>query len=882
MLKLLNIEKIYKMGDLQTHALRGVSLDFRKSEFVSILGPSGCGKTTLLNIIGGLDKYTTGDLIINGKSTKEYKDKDWDTYRNHSIGFVFQSYNLIPHQTVLENVELALTLSGVSKEERRKRAINVLKKVGLGDKLKNRPNQLSGGQMQRVAIARALVNDPEIILADEPTGALDSESSLQIMEILKDISKDKLIIMVTHNPDLANKYSSRIVKLLDGQVVSDSNPFDSSLEKDEKPLLSVSDDQNLTKSELKKKNKKKRMSFFTAFMLSLKNLLTKKARTFLVTFAGSIGIIGIALILSISSGFSMYIDRMQQDTLSTYPVTINQLSYDVQGIMQIFMSDDDDLVVTEDGSVHTKNELTEMLLKFNSSTATNNLKDFKKYLDTDAKNELEKYSNAVQYDYGLTMGAYSKSPQNDGEILPVNSAENFYRIISSYPLSNPDVLDEGNPAKIKYDILTSMLIGDIEKGQMGLLASSFWSEMLDNSELLNEQYELVGENSHWATNANEIMIVVDKNYQISDYTLYALGLLNQDYLFTLLDNYVRGVDAEPTDTKFTYEEILNMEFKIIPTISYFVHNEDTNTYKDIRDYLKTGTNEDYAKYVSELQKIYNDPAKTIDVTVAGIIREKEDASAHSISTNVGYTSALTQLVIDYTMSSDLMKLQLESPLIDVTTNTEFVGENTFTSALLKLGYIDKTNPTSIKIYPKDFESKGKINEIIETYNSLMLSQDKQENIISYSDTVGSMMSTISTIISAITYVLIAFVGVSLVVSSIMIGIITYISVLERTKEIGVLRSVGASKRDVSRVFTAESFIIGLSSGVFGILISLLLNIPINLILFKYTGILGMAKLPVVGAFVLILISVVLTLIAGLFPSRIASKKDPVVALRSNG
>ena len=882
MLKLLNIEKIYKMGDLQTHALRGVSLDFRKSEFVSILGPSGCGKTTLLNIIGGLDKYTAGDLIINGKSTKEYKDKDWDTYRNHSIGFVFQSYNLIPHQTVLENVELALTLSGVSKEERRKRATNVLKKVGLGDKLKNRPNQLSGGQMQRVAIARALVNDPEIILADEPTGALDSESSLQIMEILKDISKDKLIIMVTHNPDLANRYSSRIVKLLDGQVVSDSNPFDSSLEKDEKPLLSVSDDQNLTKSELKKKNKKKRMSFFTAFMLSLKNLLTKKARTFLVTFAGSIGIIGIALILSISSGFSMYIDRMQQDTLSTYPVTINQLSYDVQGIMQIFMSDDDDLVVTEDGSVHTKNELTEMLLKFNSSTATNNLKDFKKYLDTDAKNELEKYSNAVQYDYGLTMGAYSKSPQNDGEILPVNSAENFYRIISSYPLSNPDVLDEGNPAKIKYDILTSMLIGDIEKGQMGLLASSFWSEMLDNSELLNEQYELVGENSHWATNANEIMIVVDKNYQISDYTLYALGLLNQDDLFTLLDNYVRGVDAEPTDTKFTYEEILNMEFKIIPTISYFVYNEDTNTYKDIRDYLKTGTNEDYAKYVSELQKIYNDPAKTIDVTVAGIIREKEDASAHSISTNVGYTSALTQLVIDYTMSSDLMKLQLESPLIDVTTNTEFVGENTFASALLKLGYIDKTNPTSIKIYPKDFESKGKINEIIETYNGLMLSQDKQENIISYSDTVGSMMSTISTIISAITYVLIAFVGVSLVVSSIMIGIITYISVLERTKEIGVLRSVGASKRDVSRVFTAESFIIGLSSGVFGILISLLLNIPINLILFKYTGILGMAKLPVVGAFVLILISVVLTLIAGLFPSRIASKKDPVVALRSNG
>ena len=879
MLKLVDIEKTYKMGDLETHALKGINLEFRKSEFVSILGPSGCGKTTLLNIIGGLDKYTTGDLIINGKSTKEYKDKDWDTYRNHSIGFVFQSYNLIPHQTVLENVELALTLSGVSKEERRKRATNVLKKVGLGDKLKNKPNQLSGGQMQRVAIARALVNDPEIILADEPTGALDTESSVQIMELLKEISKDKLIVMVTHNPDLADKYSTRIVKLLDGNVTSDTNPFDSSLEKEEKQLLSVADDSELSKNELKKKNKKKRMSFFTAFMLSLKNLLTKKGRTILVTFAGSIGIIGIALILAISSGFSGYIDRMQQDTLSTYPVTINTESYNMASLMQIFMSDDDEEVIFEDGSVHTKDELTEMLSQFNSSTAQNNLKELKTYLETTAVDDINRYASAVQYVYDLSINAYLNSDVNG--LVPVNSTEIFNNVITKYYSENYAYLQANPDALRRFSLIAGMFS---ENSTFSVFSSTFWSEMLDNQELLEEQYELVGENSTWPDEYNEIMIVVDENYQITDYTLFALGLLDQSKLETLLSNYVIGEDSEAEDTTFTYDELINTEYKIIPRSSYFVNID--GKYVDIND-LKDTSNENYnlAEYNRYLQEIYNDPDKTITLKVSGIIREKPDSSAHSISTNIGYTSKLTSYIIDFCNNSEVMQLQRESDT-NILTNEAFTGsaeeiETQRQNVLATLGYIDISSPYSIRIYPKDFESKSQITNIIEEYNNLMLSQNKQENIITYSDTVGTMMSTISTIISAITYVLIAFVGVSLVVSSIMIGIITYISVIERTKEIGVLRSIGASKRDVSRVFTAESFIIGLSSGVFGILVSLLLIIPINVILFAYTGISGMARLPVLGAIILILISMLLTLIAGLFPSRIASKKDPVVALREN-
>ena len=879
MLKLIDIEKTYKMGELETHALKGINLEFRKSEFVSILGPSGCGKTTLLNIIGGLDKYTTGDLIINNKSTKEYKDKDWDTYRNHSIGFVFQSYNLIQHQTVLENVELALTLSGVSKEERRKRATSVLKKVGLGDKLKNKPNQLSGGQMQRVAIARALVNDPEIILADEPTGALDTESSVQIMELLKDISKDKLIVMVTHNPELAEKYSTRIVKLLDGKVISDTNPFDSSKEKEEKQLLSVADETNLSKTEIKKKNKKKRMSFFTAFMLSLKNLLTKKGRTILVTFAGSIGIIGIALILAISSGFSGYIDRMQQDTLSTYPVTIQSESYDMASLMQIFMSDGDDEVIFEDGTIHTKDELTEMLSQFNSSATKNNLSALKNYLDTSVKDDIVRYASAIQYGYSLDINAYLNSDLNG--LVPVNSTEIFNNVISRYYIQNQEILQRGTDEFNRFSLLAGMFS---ENSTFSVFSSTFWSEMLDNRELLEEQYELVGENSRWAEEYNEIMIVVDENYQITDYTLFALGLLDQGKLEALLDNYVRGQDSDAEDSTFTYDELLNTEYKIIPKSSYFV--EIDGKYVDINNF-KDSNNENYnlAEYNRYLQEIYNDDAKTITLKVAGIIREKPSSSAYSINTNIGYSSKLTEYIIDFCKNSEVIQLQSESDR-NILTNEVFVGseeeiESKRQAVLTMLGYIDIDSPSSIKIYPKDFESKSQITKIIEDYNSLMIAENKQENIITYSDTVGTMMSTISTIISAITYVLIAFVGVSLVVSSIMIGIITYISVIERTKEIGVLRSIGASKKDVSRVFTAESFIIGLSSGVFGILVSLLLTIPINAILFTYTGISGMARLPVLGAFILILISMLLTLIAGLFPSRVASKKDPVVALREN-
>lgn len=877
MLKLIDIEKTYKMGELETHALKGINLEFRKSEFVSILGPSGCGKTTLLNIIGGLDKYTTGDLVINNKSTKEYKDKDWDTYRNHSIGFVFQSYNLIQHQTVLENVELALTLSGVSKEERRKRATSVLKKVGLGDKLKNKPNQLSGGQMQRVAIARALVNDPEIILADEPTGALDTESSVQIMELLKDISKDKLIVMVTHNPELAEKYSTRIVKLLDGKLISDTNPFDSSKEKEEKQLLSVADETNLSKTEIKKKNKKKRMSFFTAFMLSLKNLLTKKGRTILVTFAGSIGIIGIALILAISSGFSGYIDRMQQDTLSTYPVTIQTESYDMASLMQIFMSGDDDEVIFEDGTIHTKDELTEMLSQFNSSATKNNLSALKNYLDTSVKDDIERYASAIQYGYGLDINAYLNSDLNG--LVPVNSTEIFNNVISRYYIQNQEILQPGTDEFNRFSLLAGMFS---ENSTFSVFSSTFWSEMLDNRELLEEQYELVGENSRWAEEYNEIMIVVDENYQITDYTLFALGLLDQGKLETLLDNYVRGQDSEAEDSTFTYEELLNTEYKIIPKSSYFVEIE--GKYVDLNDF-KDPENYDLDEYNRYLQEIYNDDTKTITLKVAGIIREKPGSSAYSINTNIGYSSKLTEYIIDFCKNSEVVQLQSESDR-NILTNEVFVGseeeiESKRQAVLTMLGYIDIDSPSSIKIYPKDFESKSQITKIIEDYNSLMIAENKQENIITYSDTVGTMMSTISTIISAITYVLIAFVGVSLVVSSIMIGIITYISVIERTKEIGVLRSIGASKKDVSRVFTAESFIIGLSSGVFGILVSLLLTIPINAILFTYTGISGMARLPVLGAFILILISMLLTLIAGLFPSRVASKKDPVVALREN-
>ncbi len=868
MLKIDNITKIYEVGDLRVEALKGLSLEFRKSEFVSILGPSGCGKTTLLNIIGGLDRYTSGDLVINGKSTKDFKDKDWDTYRNHSIGFVFQSYNLIPHQTVLENVELALTLSGVSKEERRKRATAVLEKVGLKDKLKNKPNQLSGGQMQRVAIARALVNDPEIILADEPTGALDSGTSVQIMELLKEISKDRLIIMVTHNPELAEKYSTRIVKLLDGTLTDDTNPFTAN--KKEEKLISMTSDEELSKRDQKKKNKKKKMSFFTALALSFKNLLTKKGRTILVSFAGSIGIIGIALILAISSGFSGYVDKMQKDTLSTYPVSLTNSEYNMASLMQIFLSNDSDEEKREDGKVYTKDELSDMLSKFNSSSNQNDLKSFKAYIEGEAKDDVAKYTSAVQYAYNVNVNAYYNSETNG--LVSANLTTVFGDLIDSYPKNNAFASQD---EQLRYGLLNYMF-----GSSSSYYSNEFWTEMLDNEELLKAQYDLVGEGSYWAKEYNEIMIVVDENNQISDYTLYGLGLLDQSNLSVLLSNYIKGKDSEPVNATFEYSDLLGLEYKILLESDYY-EKQENGTYVDIRSYKDT----EPETYKSKLQNLYN--TKGIKLKVAGLIKEKEEASALSIDACIGYKSSLTQYIMEANNNSEIVKAQLENLNKNIITGETFVEtpQAPITTqkamVLAKLGYADKSNPEAIYLYPINFESKEEISKIIEAYNDKCLENNEDEKIITYSDTIGTMMSSISTIISSITYVLIAFVAVSLIVSSIMIGIITYISVIERTKEIGVLRSVGASKKDVSRVFTAESFIIGLSSGLLGIFISFLLTIPINIILQSFTGMSGIASLPIVGAVILVIISITLTFIAGFFPSRVAAKKDPVEALRSN-
>ena len=875
MLKLSEIKKVYEVGDLKVEALKGININFRKSEFVSILGPSGCGKTTLLNIIGGLDKYTSGDLIINGKSTKQYKDRDWDTYRNHTIGFVFQSYNLIPHQTVLENVELALTLSGVSKKERREKAIEVLTKVGLKDKIKNRPNQLSGGQMQRVAIARALVNNPDIILADEPTGALDSTTSVQVMELLKEISKDKLIVMVTHNPELAEKYSTRTIKLLDGKLISDSNPLtDEELDEINKNSTNVQSlnviNSNIDKKELKKiqkaekiKNRKSKMSIFTALSLSFKNLLTKKGRTLLVSFAGSIGIIGIALILAISSGFNTYVNKMQKDTLSSYPVKLTNSEYDLSSLMQIFLNKETNVANHEKDKVYTKQELTDMLSKFNASSSKSDLVSFKKYIEGEGKKELDKYISAVQYVYNLNVNAFFNSSQNG--LVSANLTTVFSDLIFNYPSVHPEIMGDQDK-KLRYSLLKYMF-----GSQSSYYKNEFWAEMLDNSELLKAQYELVNEKSRWATEYNEIMIVVDKNNEISDYTLYGLGLLKQEDLNVLLDNYINNVKPKPNQTTFSYEDLLNIEYRIIIESDYYEKQADGN-YKDIRDYKTT----DLVLYKEKLQNLYE--TKAIKLKVAGIIREKEEASALSINNTIAYSSKLTKYLIEANNNSEIVQKQLNSNKSVIT--GEELNESTKESLLKQIGYADLTSPEGIYLYPIDFESKTKISNFISEYNQKCVNDGEETKVVTYSDTIGTMMKSISTIISAITYVLIAFVGVSLIVSSIMIGIITYISVIERTKEIGVLRSIGASKKDIKNVFNAESFIIGLSSGLFGIIITLILIIPLNIVLKHYTNLVGVASLPVLGAFVLILISVILTLIAGFIPARIASKKDPVVALRT--
>mgnify|MGYP004477347861 FL=1 len=877
MLQLKNIVKDYVSGDTTVQALKGIDITFRDSEFVSILGQSGCGKTTLLNIIGGLDQYTSGDLIINGRSTTKYKDSDWDTYRNHTIGFVFQSYNLIPHQSVLSNVELALTLSGVSKAERRKRAVEVLEKVGLGDQIHKKPNQMSGGQMQRVAIARALVNNPDILLADEPTGALDSATSIQIMELLKEISKDRLIIMVTHNPELAEKYSSRIVRLLDGKVTDDTMPYEPT-------------DGRVTENDRSGKGKRKKgtsMSFVTALSLSANNLMTKKGRTLLTAFAGSIGIIGIALILALSSGFQSYIKRVEEDTLSSYPIAIEEEQVDYSSMMSAFMGQHvGEASEKEDGKIYSNNIISEMLNSMMSQVQVNNLADFKKFLE-DRNNGFDEFVSDIQYGYSTTLNIY-KEDTSDG-IVQVNPST---------------VLDTIGMGQLSGMSGSSMM----SSSMMGGGSWDVWSELIGNQTLLESQYDVIA--GRWPNAYNEIVLIVDENNEISDYALYALGIKDQNEVADTMTRLAKGEEVVSYKTEYTYEDILDLRYRLIVNTDFYSYNEENDSYTDVRD--------DEDSYRAAI-------ADGIQLQVVGILRPDQDAVTGAVSGSVGYTSALMEYVINQINASDIVKKQAADPETDVITGLPFTKdgeevemENTFDITTLTpeqqaylaslsqeeleafmasymqpatssatydgnmeaFGVADLEKPSSIMIYPVDFASKDMISDKISEYNDAVRAEGREESVINYTDYIGLMMSSISTIINAISYVLIAFVAISLVVSSIMIGIITYISVLERTKEIGILRSIGASKHDISMVFNAETLIVGFVSGAMGIIVTMLLIIPINAIIKNLSGISNVAGLPWLAALILVLISMALTFIAGLIPAKMAAKKDPVVALRS--
>ena len=1023
MLVLKNIVKDYVSGDSTVKALRGVSIDFRQSEFVSILGPSGCGKTTLLNIIGGLDRYTSGDLIIGGRSTRDFRDSDWDAYRNHSIGFVFQSYNLITHQSVLANVELALTLSGVSRAERRARAKEALEKVGLADQLHKRPNQLSGGQMQRVAIARALVNSPKILLCDEPTGALDTETSVQIMELLKEISKDKLIIMVTHNPELAEQYSTRIIRILDGEIKGDSNPYNAAEDapaQEEKPVRKK-----------KKAERKPSMSFFTALSLSVANLMTKKGRTFMTAFAGSIGIIGIALILALSTGINAYIATVQEDTLSTYPLSLQKETQDMSAMLGAMTQVQEDAEGrTDSNKIYVDDSMGTMMAAM-SATVSNDLEAFKKYLEENF-DEIEDALSDVQYTYGFDLQVFSGDGKT--QVSPTTIFDNMGEAFSG---------------------VTEMM----EAAPMGTMGMSVMSEMIDNKELLDQQYEVVAGN--WPTKPNQLVLVISRGNQISKMTAYMLGLLDQSELEGIMSSLMQGGEYDTTPVEpYTFEEMLGLRFRLLNTSDFYEKTDATYTvdgkeypiWRDVRDLVATYEQE---SFVTE---------NGIELEIAGIVRPREGVSATSIAGALGYTRALTDLILEMNAESEVIAQQKATPehnvltglnfertvytretidklirTIDpstmnaiysmmtaqvkdiytqnppVTDKNSFLGfvsfmsdeelamltsqvlpvaqqvnpmgvqmlcqvlsgsmgtvtvtpENltkllpsmsqteklllfagvpkseqipmdvmglhdlcgaeamsaiygymneqimqmevddqtflillqmmddeqfakteetlysmapqtdaTYDSTLSRLGDAEKASPAGIHFYAKDFASKDRIEDFIKTYNE---GADELKQI-RYTDVVGIMMSSVTTIIDVISYVLIAFVSISLVVSSIMIGIITYISVLERTKEIGILRAVGASKRDISRVFNAETIIVGFSAGIIGIGTTLLLCLPINAIIQHLSGIENIAaQLPVAGAVALVCISVVLTLIAGLVPSRVAAKKDPVVALRS--
>lgn len=866
MLKLKNIKKTYVSGDEKVEALKGINIEFRKSEFVSILGQSGCGKTTLLNIIGGLDRYTSGDLIINGKSTKDFKDRDWDAYRNYSVGFVFQSYNLIGHQTVLSNVELALTISGVSRKERKQRAIKALEEVGLKEQIHKKPNQLSGGQMQRVAIARALVNNPDIILADEPTGALDTKTSVQVMEILKKISKDKLIIMVTHNPELAEKYSSRIIKILDGKITDDSDPIEHQ------------------KEEKKKDTKKRRtsMKFLTALRLSLNNLMTKKGRTILTSFAGSIGIIGIALILAISTGVQNYINKVEEDTLSSYPITIEESTVDMSSLMQSMSGENTDNAENkEEEKVYSADIMNDMITTLSNKKQSNNLKELKKYLD-DGDNEITKNSNSIKYGYDLNINLYRAN--TDNEIVRVNPST----VMNAFGMG--DMIEAQNNSAMSSVFGSSMMTN-----------TDICFEMLDNQQLLESQYDLV--KGSWPKQYNEVVLVLKEDGRIDDYTLYSLGLKDQSKLKDKWKAVENGekLDENQESTSYSYDDLLNLQFKLLLNSDYYQKQNGLWVNKEDDDnYLK--------------EKINN--AET--VKVVGIIKQNEQSAVStSVTSGIGYTKQLKEYVVEKSNDAQIVKEQKENKDVNVFSGLKFPTDEDTSSTenltteqrmamsklsseeiakmmeaysankdasyeknLQKLGAVDIDTPTSISIYPKDFESKDKISSAIEEYNQKQRDDGKEENTISYTDIVGTMMKSVSQIINTISYVLIAFVAISLIVSSIMIGIITYISVLERTKEIGILRAIGASKKDISRVFNAETLIIGLISGLIGIGITVLLTLPINSMIYAVTGVKVVTAVPFKAGVVLVLISMFLTIIAGLIPAKIASKKDPVIALRT--
>ncbi len=1000
MLRLLGIKKSYTVGDTVTHALKGIDLSFRKSEFVAILGPSGCGKTTLLNVIGGLDQYDAGDLVINNRSTKEYKDSDWDAYRNHSIGFVFQSYNLIPHQTVLQNVELALSLCGVSKSERKSRAAQALRDVGLEDHLHKKPSEMSGGQIQRVAIARALVNNPDIILADEPTGALDSETSLQVMDILKEISKDRLVIMVTHNPELAEQYATRTVRMLDGEIKSDSAPFD------DIPVI----EEKIGKQKKKKDKalKKPSMSFPTAFGLSLKNLFTKKGRTTLTAFAGSIGIIGIALIFAVSQGMTSYINDVQEETLTAYPLTLEAKTMDMTSLMQSFMNAGNDHDHPNDAIYKDPiiSDLVNALSKL--ETSENDLKTFKKHLEKELGTEGSRFNEAIsgiQYAYNLNLSVYTKNP--DGEIIKSDTAELMMEMLGDFMMQ---VSSNGSDKDSDGGNTTN---GMMQPPMMTMGNVKMWQELipaLDGSpvsNVLKEQYDVL-EGGRWPENKNEIVLAVNKNNELDDLTLYALGLLSKNEIDSIIDAAATGNTLPEDNKKWSYDEIHGMTFKTI--FPYDCYKEFNGIFVDVSE------NE------SMLQMLYEN---AFELKVVGIIRPKEDTEATAFTGAIGYTHELTEYIIEQAKNSPVVKAQRADSSTDILSglpfksntsaftdyekknafidyistlspekkaetyvaiqclnaiqaqmdvqvdailgtmqdkdaiiaqvsgsiaeqmdvdpqvitaqlaemeldalknmlkpsiqesvkaqitakvtedlsvltveqkislleNEEYTDEkcavyydeitvfsdSTYEQTLVKIGSLDLASPSKINLYASTFENKDIIVEAIESYNS---SADESKKI-AYTDFLGLMMSSITTIINAISYVLIAFVAISLIVSSIMIGVITLISVQERTKEIGILRAIGASKRNVSSMFNAETVIIGFTSGLLGVLLTYLLCIPINAIIYNLTGIAGLrAQLPVEIALILVFISVILTLFAGIIPSRSAAKKDPVVALRT--